>query len=120
MLKVLKSDTSVAKLSVTWKLPNQRRKYPTSIDTPGSTSCCTDVENSQLKKRLPHPRNRSSSNCSIGTVPPKVWFAKGPHSPLAPGAVRLQSGTKSRSVSVHARVVLSTSLRKGLGVPARL
>src|SRR5262245_27371203 len=65
---------------------------------------------------MPQPLTTSGSYCVAPAVvdEPKFWLAIAPHSPLAPGSVRLQSGTKSRLPSVHARVVMLTRRLIGL------
>src|SRR5258705_2542610 len=53
-----------------------------------------------------------------GRALPNAGFAIAPHSPLASGLTRLQSGTKLRFASAHERVVLVTSVLSGLGSAA--
>ena len=65
------------RLSVTKKLPYQRRKYVTSTDVPGRTSCWTPLENSQLLLRIPQPLRMAGSYEELDVDLPKFWLAKG-------------------------------------------
>src|SRR5687768_1827618 len=80
--------------------------------------------NSQFAGRWPHPVVRSASNVSPGTTVPKFVFEIGPHVSTLPVAAglcaalfnRLQSATKSRSLSVHERVADCTIVLIGFGL----
>src|SRR5687768_14715308 len=76
------------------------------------------AENSQFAMRLPQPWSRSGSYVAPGREVPKAAFAIAPHSPLAVGLRRLQSGAKLRLASAQDRVVAVTSVLSGLGSTA--
>src|ERR687891_1463987 len=105
-----------------------RRKYPTSTETRGRSSCCTAAENSQLYPRLPNPRYVSGSTVVLGTRCPNREFDSAPHSPFAEALVRSQSGMKfpdrgspgGYKRSFHARVAESASTWVGLPAMNRL
>src|SRR2546426_12838870 len=59
----------------------------------GVSSCWNPVENSQFHGRTPHPLSVRGSCRVMGIVPPKPLVSHGPHSPLAKGLNRSQSGT---------------------------
>src|SRR5262245_46840554 len=115
-LKDSKSDGDTARLSVTRKLPYQRRKYPTSIDTFGRSWCWTLTEPSQLYSRFPHPLRMSGSYVVLGMGLPNARLLIWPHSPLSNGLSRSQSGLKLTFVSVHARLTDCTVRFAGLAV----
>src|SRR5262245_20960640 len=110
MLNFVKSEGSVARLSSTKKLSSQRRKYPSSTDTRGSTSCCTETPNSQSAGRTPQPSSAAGSKLRLSVAVPKLRSLIAPQEspPLArlfcaSGLDRLQSGMKF-PLSVHDRV----------------
>src|SRR5690349_9925748 len=72
-----------------------RRKYPTSTDARGNSSCWIDAPNDQSDGRMPHPESRSGSNADVNCVVPNAWLSMAPQK-SAPtwraGSFRLQSG----------------------------
>src|SRR5439155_17152754 len=71
-LNGLKSDGPASRFCVTWKLPNHRRKYPTSTATRGRICRWMLVENSQLYARVPHPNRVSLLNFVTDVGRPKL------------------------------------------------
>src|SRR5205809_7635305 len=113
MLNFPKSDGACARLSVTTKLVSQRREYPTSTDTRGSTSCCTDTPMFQSAGRTPHPFSRPGSYVVSNAAWPnaRLLICAQTSPPLAvrfcaSGFRRSQSGAKLLFESVHVRVVV--------------
>src|SRR5947209_4392817 len=87
---------------------NQRRTKPTSTDTRGSTSCCTETPNAQSDGRVPQPLRIAGSIVLLNTFFPKFAFENAPHtSPpddrrsCATGLSRSQSGVKLPLLSVQ-------------------
>src|SRR5690348_9022928 len=72
------------------------------------------AETSQLYARFPHPWRMSGSADVLSVVLPKLASDMAPHSPLAMGLVRSQSGLKSRFASAHDRVTVPASRLTGL------
>src|SRR5688572_26857161 len=108
----VKSAGTVARLSSTKKLSSHRRKYPSSTETRGSTSCWTETPNSQSAGRTPHPSSAAGSKFRLKVAVPKLRSLIAPHeSPpaarlfCASGLDRLQSGMKLPLPSVHERVI---------------
>src|SRR5438093_5274643 len=77
------------------------------MDVFGKISRWTPAENCQYPgfAVLFQPVARSGSIARTGLIPPKFGSAIAPHSPLASGLIRSQSGEKLRLVSFHDRVV---------------
>src|SRR5215472_2050775 len=124
MLNVPKSDGDTARLSVAMNPWNQRRTYPTSTDTRGSTSCCTEKPTDQSDGRTPQPLRMAGSIVLEYTFLPKFRFESAPQtSPpvrcrsCASGLVRSQSGAKLPLLSVQLRVTLCAMREVGLAMP---
>src|SRR4051812_29077013 len=109
-----KSEGLTARLLTTMKLPNQWRTKVASAATPGRSSCCTPAEISQSQPRWPKPWMTSSAYRVTMLGFPKFVGLRAPHSPLATGLARSQSGTKSRLMSPHVRVAVFTDVFTGL------
>src|SRR4051812_16867427 len=77
-----------------------RRKYVTPAETRGESCCWTPVENSQFQGRLFQPFSVAGSCCVSGIALPNVGVSHPPHSPLATGVRRLQSGVLLPFLSV--------------------
>src|SRR4029077_18795830 len=100
MLNVLKAAAVRLRLSVTPKLPYQRRKYPASTDTPRAICRCTLAENSHSYGRFPHPFSTAGSYGRLGVDLPKLVSLTTPQKSPPPDRwscaswlVRSQSGT---------------------------
>src|SRR6185369_3451323 len=113
MLKGSKLAAVTRRLSVVVKLTSHLRKYPTSIDTRGRISCCTEAPMPQSPDRTPHPCSTAGSIVLLKTGLPKFWSLSAAQKspPLAtrfcsPGFSRSQSGAKLLFASVQVRVTV--------------
>src|SRR5262245_57387230 len=81
---------------------------------PGRSSCCTLPVICHVDGRTCHPWRKPSEYEVIRRVRPNAGFSMAPHSALAVGSARLQSGLKLRLLSVHVRAVLVEIAEIGL------
>src|SRR6187397_1153177 len=108
------SSGARARLSRTGKFTSHRRRYESSADIRGRSSCCTEAPHCQSPERTPHPDTRVGSRAESNTGVPKLALVFGPQMSIDPvvaglcAAVfrRSQSGTQLLLLSVHERLAL--------------
>src|SRR4051812_7393317 len=91
-----------------------RRKYVIPAETRGEICCWMPVENSQFHGRLFQPFSVAASCCVNGIALPNDGVSQPPHSPLATGLRRLQSGVLLPFLSVTLIAVLVANEAPGL------
>src|SRR5262252_4361432 len=106
MVCAVKSDGFSSVFLKTKKLLNHRRLYVTSTEVRGRICCCTPMPNCQSDGRTPQPLSTAGSMLVSPAVLPNPDDDHGPHSPLAAGFIRLQSGRKFPFESVHVRLTV--------------